>query len=573
MNTANDQRLAWFREARFGMMITWGIYALEAAGEWVQYKRRIPVREYEKLAARFNPVGFDAAEWVRCAKTAGMKYMVAMAKHHDGFAMFPSQVSPYNIIDATPWKRDFLKELADTCRTEGLRFGLYYSHVREWHHPHASSLEPHNLTTYGNYGNFWDYPDEHLKDPRVFLDEISLPQLREVLERYRPDLLWFDTPSLLCPDQAKAFHALVREVCPDCLINSRIGKTADSDYLSCGDNEIPELDGIDFETPMVMNGAWGYNTQPEKVYQPASKFIHDLVATASRGGNYLLNVGPDPLGCFQEEAKERLQKIGAWLKVNGEAIYGATSIALPEPDWGKITARSGANSIYLFVQDWRPEIMLRGLESKIVRCVLLATGAELPFARRAFAGLTQDLLLRLPESCPDQTAAVIRVELAEPLRVYAEITENEHQIIELRASRARIQPSAHSSACLGMSSVIEQWRENDVSVSWNFTAAAAGAYQVEIELKTEFFGKWDSGYTLHAECSGQRVAARFELPAGYVSKLCSYESKRVPLGAIELEKGPHSFTVTASDVEKNLKTWRGVALAAARLSRCSKYSA
>ncbi len=140
MHIKRDQRLAWFRDARFGMMITWGIYALEAAGEWVQYKRRIPVKEYEKLASRFNAVKFDAKEWVRCAKDAGMKYMVAMAKHHDGFAMFPSKISPYNIVDSTPWKRDFLKELADTCRAEGLRFGLYYSHVREWHHPHASSL-------------------------------------------------------------------------------------------------------------------------------------------------------------------------------------------------------------------------------------------------------------------------------------------------------------------------------------------------------------------------------------------------------------------------------------------------
>jgi alpha-L-fucosidase len=565
MNMTTEQRLQWFRDARFGMMITWGIYALEAAGEWVQYKRRIPVKEYEKLAARFNPVRFDAAEWVRCAKEAGMKYMVAMAKHHDGFAMFPSHVSSYNLMDATPWKCDFLKELADTCRAEGLYFGLYYSHVREWHHPHASSLEPHNLTTYGNYGNFWDYPCEELKDLQTFLDKNSLPQLREVLERYQPDLIWFDTPSLIRPDQAKAFHNLVREVCPQCLINSRIGKTAEWDYLSCGDNEIPELDGVDFETPMVMNGAWGYNTHPEKVYKPAAKFINDLIATASRGGNYLLNVGPDPLGCFQEEAKDRLKRIGEWLRINGEAIYGTTSVPLPEPDWGKLTAKRSDNTIYLFVQKWQSEIVLRGLESAVSRCVLLATGDEVPFTLCDFSDLTQDLILRLPESCPDQAAAVIRIELAESLRVYVGITENRLQIIELRASRATIHRPADSSVRLGMSSVIEQWREDNVSVSWDFTVAFAGSYQAEIELKTDFFGEWDSGYTLHAGCDGSHVAARFQLPDNYISMLCSYESKVLQLGDFTLAKGRHSLTLSAAEVVKNLKTWRGVSLAAVRL--------
>lgn len=567
MNNKSHSQLAWFRQARFGLMITWGIYALEEAGEWVQYKRRTPVREYEKLASRFNPIHFDALAWVRCAKEAGMKYMVAMAKHHDGFAMFPSKVSAYNIMDATPWKRDFLKELAEACRAEGLHFGLYYSHVREWHHPHASSLEPHNATTYGNYGNFWDYPNEELKDLQTFFDKISLPQLREVLERYQPDLIWFDTPSLIRPDQAKMFHDLVREVSPHCLINSRIGKTAEWDYLSCGDNEIPELDGIDFETPMVMNGAWGYNTQPEKIYKPTEKFIRDLITTASRGGNYLLNVGPDPLGCFQPEAVVRLKEIGAWLQINGEAIYGTSAVNIPEPAWGKITAKPCDNRVYIFVQKWQANIMLRGLESRVLRCDLLANGAEVPFEIRDFAGQTRELVLHLPEGCPDPIAAVIRVQLAEPLRVYANILENEQQVVELRASRAKIHKPAESSVRLSMSSTIEQWREDEVALSWDFTAAFAGHYCVEIELKTDFFGEWDSGYTLHTECSGHQVSSRFQLPEGYISKLCSYESLRLPQGSIWLEKGPQRLTFSATEVVKNLKTWRGVPLAAVRLSR------
>lgn len=571
----SKQRMAWFREARFGMMVTWGIYALEAAGEWVQYKRRIPIREYGKLASRFNPVGFDAKAWVHCAQDAGMKYLVAMARHHDGFAMFPSQVSPYNIIDATPWKRDFLGELAAACRAAGLHFGLYFSHVRDWYHPHATSLEPHTLAHFGNYGNFWDYPREELKNLQTFLDEVSLPQLREVLERYQPDLLWFDTPSMIRPDQAQQFHDLVRSLCPHCLINSRIGKTAASDYLSCGDNEIPELDGIDFETPMVMNGAWGYNTQPEKVYLPAEKFIADLIATASRGGNYLLNVGPGPLGRFQPDATARLQEIGSWLAVNGEAIYGTTALSLPQPTWGKITAKPDAGTLYLFVHNRQPEIMLRGLDSEVSKCTLLETRAELPFARRDFAGMTRDLLLTLPEGSPREAGApraasaiaVIRVELAEPLRVCPEPIEDEQGTIMLKISRGALGKPGWSAARVSLSNTTEDWREDDVAISWNFTAAIAGDYAVEAELKTDFFGEWDSGYTLHATCGKQQVSAVFELPKGYISKLCSYESKVLPLGSLALAAGRHTVTVFARDVGKTLTTWRGVNLAAVCLRR------
>jgi hypothetical protein len=260
-----------------------------------------------------------------------------------------------------------------------------------------------------------------------------------------------------------------------------------------------------------------------------------------------------------------LKRIGEWLRINGEAIYGTTSVPLPEPDWGKLTAKRSDNTIYLFVQKWQSEIVLRGLESAVSRCVLLATGDEVPFTLCDFSDLTQDLILRLPESCPDQAAAVIRIELAESLRVYVGITENRLQIIELRASRATIHRPADSSVRLGMSSVIEQWREDNVSVSWDFTVAFAGSYQAEIELKTDFFGEWDSGYTLHAGCDGSHVAARFQLPDNYISMLCSYESKVLQLGDFTLAKGRHSLTLSAAEVVKNLKTWRGVSLAAVRL--------
>ena len=197
--------LEWFRQARFGMFIHWGIFSLLEAGEWVMYQRQIPVKEYEKLAERFNPVAFDADEWVSIAKRAGMKYIVITAKHHDGFSMFKTDVSGFNVVDATPFGRDPMRELCEACRRQGLRLGFYYSHVREWRHPMAQSFEvqgrPDRL---GNYGNFWDYPNENFKNLQKYIDEFDLPQLRELLTQYGDILtIWFDTPSMISPAQGE----------------------------------------------------------------------------------------------------------------------------------------------------------------------------------------------------------------------------------------------------------------------------------------------------------------------------------------------------------------------------------
>ncbi|HEV7214974.1 MAG TPA: alpha-L-fucosidase, partial [Chloroflexota bacterium] len=253
----NDPRLKWFRDAKFGLFIHWGLYALPAGtwkgqpiagiGEWIMKRAQIPVTEYEQLAKQFNPVKFNAAEWVALAKAAGQQYIVITSKHHDGFAMYHSQVSDYNIFDATPFKRDPLKELADECGKQGVKLGFYYSQTQDWRHPNGD-------------GNDWDYVEEQ-KDFDGYVQQYVKAQVRELLTGYGPVcLIWFDTPKRMTVEQSHELADLVHELQPDCLVSGRIGNAV-GDYAEAGDNRIPAgAVHEDWETPATLNDTWGFKS-------------------------------------------------------------------------------------------------------------------------------------------------------------------------------------------------------------------------------------------------------------------------------------------------------------------------
>ena len=313
----------WFKQAKFGMMVHWGLYALPAGewegrrmpfiGEWAQSYFRIPNAEYGRLAAAFNPILFDADAWVQLARDAGMQYLVVTSKHHDGFAMYRSRVDAYNIADATPFKRDVIGELAGACRKHGLKLGLYYSQELDWHEPHGGGYRSgHTNCGCMSWTNDWDFPDNEAKDfARCFEGKIK-PQVEELLRNYGElCLIWFDTPGVITPEQSSELFQLVKRHQPGCLVNTRIGNGL-GDYRSMGDNEIPESFFGDelVETAATLNDTWGYKSFDQN-WKPAGEVLRIKSHLNARGVNYLLNVGPDALGRIPAPSEEILRQVGA----------------------------------------------------------------------------------------------------------------------------------------------------------------------------------------------------------------------------------------------------------------------
>lgn len=422
--TSDDARMDWWREARFGLFIHWGVYAVPAGryddkevrgiSEWIMSRANIPRDEYEKYAKDFNPTEFDADEWVQLTKDAGMKYLVITSKHHDGFAIFDSKATDWDIIDATPYKRDPLMELSKACEKQGVRFCTYYS-IMDWHHP---SQLPNKLTKTGR--PVWN-PSKIKPEEKAAYIKYMKAQLEPLVRDYKTNVLWFDGEWVGWWTEAdgKELYHWLRGLNDDLLINNRVGKgrkgmeglTKEGDHV--GDFGTPEqqipkagLPGVDWESCMTMNRSWGYKVDDHN-WKSSTQLIRNLIDTASKGGNYLLNVGPDAKGRIPKESIERLRDMGKWLKVNGEAIYG-TQAGPIQPKWGRSTRKG--KTVYLHVFDWPADGQLQvvGLNGLAKHARLLADpAAPLPVVSNeaGFIGIT------LPKQAPDAHASVVAVEV------------------------------------------------------------------------------------------------------------------------------------------------------------------
>jgi len=406
-----DARMKWWREARFGMFIHWGVYSVPAGfyrdkpvggiGEWIMNRGRIPVAEYAEFTKQFNPVKFDADEWVRIAKEAGMKYIVITSKHHDGFAMFHSKTSPYNIHDATPFNRDPLAELAAACKKQGIRLGFYYSQAQDWHHPGGSAIRGH-----------WDKAQDG--DMMKYIETVAAPQVREILTNYgddTPAVLWWDTPAGMSPAMAEKLMAVVRECKPNVITNNRLCRGFP------GDTETPEqhipptgYKDRDWETCMTMNGTWGFKRDDHN-WKSTETLIRNLADIASKGGNYLLNVGPTSEGLIPQPSVERLAEVGRWMKVNAEAIYGTTASPFPALPWGRVTKKITPESttLYLHVFTWpgNGKLLLPELKNQVIKAWLLADKKPLTAQNNA-----EGVVIDVPKTAPDPIDTVVVLQVS-----------------------------------------------------------------------------------------------------------------------------------------------------------------
>ena len=410
--TDTEERLKWWHEVRFGMFIHWGLYAslagewkgakIKGIGEWIMRNAEIPVDEYEPLADDFNPVKFDAEAWAEVAKQAGMKYLVITAKHHDGFCMFDSPSNPYNIVNRTPFKRDPMKELAEACAKRGIKMCFYYSQALDWHAPGGAGHWDEVGT-----GKEWLSYARPPEDFRKYLDDVVKPNLRELLSNYGPiGLIWFDTPVMINKEQSEELRDFVHALQPECLVSGRVGHDV-GDYGSLGDNEHPagRVEGA-WETPATLNDTWGFKSDDHN-WKSLEFLLELLVNCASKGVNYLLNVGPTAEGVIPQPSVDLLKQVGAWLDRNGEAIYGTVASPFPSyPDWGRVTLKG--ETLYLLVKQW-PEggLKLEGLRNEV-------RGVRVLGAPEAKVGITKEgdtLALLLPADAPEEIVSVVALDI------------------------------------------------------------------------------------------------------------------------------------------------------------------
>jgi alpha-L-fucosidase len=545
----HDARMEWFRDARFGMFIHWGLYAQAAgswdgkpddgAGEWIMNNRQIPVSQYKNLVPQFNPVKFDARAWVRTAKNAGMKYIVITSKHHEGFGMFPSALTDW-CIKSTPFQRDPLKELSVACKEEGIRLCFYYS-IMDWHHPDYLPRKSWNDEANPN-ADFERYV--------AFMKG----ELKELLSNYGPiGILWFDGnwENTWNYDRGVDLYKYIRAIQPDLIVNNRVGQdrkgiagTTDGQER-IGDYGTPEQTipangfgpGVDWETCMTMNDTWGFKKQDQN-WKSTQTIIRNLVDIASKGGNYLLNVGPTGEGLIPDASVERLKEVGQWMTINGSAIYATTASPFEKQlPWGRCTKKveNGSTTLYLHVFDWPADgkLFVPGLQSKVKSAALLIKPSTSIKAKTSEGGTT----VFLPAEAPDKISSTVVLEFdGVPEIVAVPIIQNSDGSVTLRADQAHLHGSAVQCESRGPVENIGYWYHPEDWASWDLQLKRPGKYMVGTEIAAPALTSFELAV------AGQT----FRCAAPVTKNYDDFQS--VPLGTVEIPS-PGKFTLTVHPIK------------------------
>lgn len=476
-------KMQWWNTARFGMFVHWGVYSVTGgaykgnmptnSAEWMMNKARIPIAEYKtENVDKFNPTEFDAKAFVQLAKDTGMKYLVITAKHHDGFSMFHSKCSPYNVVDATPFKRDVMMELARACREEGIRFGFYYSQCQDWHHP-------------GGMGNNWDKTIERVSFDE-YVREKAAPEIKQLLTEYGPiSIFWWDTPRDMSKEAFDSLHSAT-DLQPGIITNDRLGEEYPGDHKTF-ERRIPQRApvGADWEVCMPISGSWGYK-KSDTSFKSTETLIRNLADIASKGGNYLLNVSPTGKGTLLPQATERLKAIGQWMKINGESIYGTTASPFGKLKWGRCTKKELARgtTLYLHVFDWPEDgqLLVPGLKNKVLQAYLMADWRALK-TRKEESGI----VVSLPAQAPDEINSVVVLKISGALDIEISLPKpSEAGSLILSAESAYLHNNEGTRDVRVQDrdegANIGYWTDAEAWVEWSFKIDKPGEYEVSAEL-------------------------------------------------------------------------------------------
>jgi len=532
-------RTQWLQDAKFGLFIHWGVYSLTGREEWARQLLQIPLREYDGIAAEFNPARFDPDAWVALAKEAGVKYIVITSKHHDGFCIFDSRLTDFDVMSAR-YGKDILAQLTEACRHQKMPLGFYYS-IMDWHHPDylpRRSWETDRTVKDADFNRYLDY---------------MKGQVEELVVKYSPAVLWFDGEWEHSSADFKAdeVEALLLRLKPDILINDRLfNREPGRGDFGTPENYVPATglrnpDGSprlwEACTTMNFNG-WGYNHY-ETEFHSATQLIRQLIEIAGQGGNLLLNVGPTPEGTIQPEFQARLRRIGEWLKVNGEAVYGTTASVFDKlPFFGRCTVKG--NRLYIHIMGWPEDgrIRLPGLRTFLRRVSFLAEpGHELNYRRYG-----KDIVISLPDKPLDPDATIICVDLQGPPQVDPyEIRPGDGGRIELPVTLADIRSQMGQRAYLDFfyrTPMLANWQNVNDFPEWEFIVEKDGVYEVQASYA----------------CGGERgssFAVEFddgtEIPGVVRGSPSLYFPQAFSLGTVSLKEGKHSLRFKIRSIVNN----------------------
>ena len=554
----HESRIAWWREARFGMFVHWGVYSLPG-GEWkgkkingyaehLMRKERIPRAEYLQLAHQFNPVKFNADEWILAAKNAGMRYFIITAKHHDGFAMFDSKASDYNIVKQTPFKRDPMAELSVACKKYGIKFGFYYSHAFDWEDPNA----PGNDWDYDNPGgdsllhggvNWFNVHPELLPKVVKYINEKAIPQIKELLTKYHPDILWFDTPQKIPLSENLRILKAIRETDPNVVVNGRLARTSNfvfGDYQNTSDRpaEFFPVKG-DWEGIPTTNESYGYS-KFDLSHKPVSYFIQLLAKAASRGGNILMNIGPMGNGEMAPKDLEILKGIGVWMDKNHESIYGTTRSPLAIQNWGVSTLKDKKLYLHVFNFPENGNLVVGGLKSNVKNAYLLADPSKKALKFNRLNPL--DVTLTLPLTSKDAINTVI-------------VLETEGKIV---TDTARLLSPSIPNTLLAFDAqltgkgfkfgdgktdryYVDGWKQKEQNIGWQVRLNSPVTFKVTVK----YVGSTDSEGSFMLLADNKTVKEDNIIALKKGSQVVT-----IDLGTVSLSKGAHDLKLVPIEIKK-----------------------